>query len=298
MSLETAARHDFVYRFGRRTYDLSARTYVMGILNVTPDSFSDGGLYVDPARAVDHALKMVEDGADFIDVGGESTRPRGKAYGHGAEPVAPKEELQRVIPVIRRLAAESDVPISIDTYKAAVAREACSAGASIVNDISAFHSDPAMPEAAASAGATAILMHMRGTPRTMQADPSYADLFGEISTYLAEALRVGKEAGVSQMIIDPGIGFGKTLDHNLRLLKGIAEFHSLGYPLLVGPSRKSFIGAVLGLPVEQRLEGTLAAVVAAAMAGANVVRVHDVREAVRALRVTDAIRMSSPPITE
>src|SRR5512143_882551 len=192
MSLQTAARSDFVYRLGRRTYDLSARTYVMGILNVTPDSFSDGGLYFDPARAVERALKMVEDGADFIDVGGESTRPRGKAYGHGSEPVTPEEELQRVLPVIRRLAEEADIPISIDTYKAAVAREACSAGASIVNDISGFHSDPAMAETVASAGATAILMHMRGNPRTMQADPSYSDLFGEICTYLAEALAVGQ----------------------------------------------------------------------------------------------------------
>lgn len=292
MSLHTVPRTDFVYRFGRRTYDLSARTYVMGVLNVTPDSFSDGGLYLDPERAVEHALKMVEDGADFIDVGGESTRPRGKSYGNGAEPVDAEEELLRVLPVIRRLAAESDIPISIDTYKSAVAREACAAGASVVNDISSFHSDPGMPGAVASAGATAILMHMRGTPQTMQAEPAYADLFGEISSFLAEALARGKEAGVHQMFVDPGIGFGKTVEHNLRLLKGISEFRDLGYPLLVGPSRKSFIGAVLGLPVEERVEGTIAAAVAAAMAGAHVVRVHDVREVVRALKVSDAIRKS------
>lgn len=262
----------------------------MGVLNVTPDSFSDGGLHLDPERALDHALKMVTEGADFIDVGGESTRPRGRSYGTGAEPVNAEEELRRVLPVIGRLAAESDIPISIDTYKSAVAREACAAGASIVNDISGFHSDPAMPQTVASAGATAILMHMRGTPQTMQVDPAYTDLFGEISAFLAEALARGKEAGVQQMIVDPGIGFGKTVEHNLRLLKGISRFRTLGYPLLVGPSRKSFIGAVLGLPVEDRLEGTIAAAVVAAMAGVHVVRVHDVREVVRALRVSDAIR--------
>ncbi len=264
----------------------------MGILNVTPDSFSDGGLYLDPERAVEHALKMVQDGADFVDVGGESTRPRGKSYGKGAEPVGAEEELRRVLPVICRLAAESDIPISIDTYKSVVAREACAAGASIVNDISAFHSDPAMPRTVASAGATAILMHMRGTPQSMQADPVYADLFGEISAFLAEALARGIEAGVPQMIVDPGIGFGKTVEHNLRILKDISEFRSLGYPLLVGPSRKSFIGTVLGLPLEERLEGTIAAAVAAAMAGAHIVRVHDVREVVRAMKVSDAIRKS------
>ncbi len=296
MPLNTASQPDFVYRFGRRTYDLSARTYVMGVLNVTPDSFSDGGLYLDPEQALDHALKMAEEGADFIDVGGESTRPRGTSYGAGAEPVDATEELRRVLPVISRLAARSDVPISIDTYKPAVAREACAAGASIVNDVSGFHADPAMARTVASAGATAILMHMLGTPRTMQADPAYTDLFGEISAYLAEAIALGKEAGIRQMIVDPGIGFGKTVEHNLRLLKGISEFRKLGYPLLVGPSRKSFIGAVLDLPVEDRLEGTIAAAVVAATAGVHIVRVHDVREVARALRVSDAIRNTS--ITE
>ncbi len=294
----SAAQTSFLYRFGRRTYDLSARTSVMGVLNVTPDSFSDGGRYLDAESAVDHAQQMIEEGADFIDVGGESTRPRGQAYGQGAEPVGIEEELRRVLPVICRLAAVSDIPISIDTYKSAVAKEACAAGAVIVNDISGFHSDSAMAETVAMASATAVLMHMRGTPQTMQAEPAYADLFGEITAYLSEGLAQGREAGIRQMLIDPGIGFGKTVEHNLRLLNGIAEFKRLGYPLLVGPSRKSFIGTVLGLPIEQRLEGTLAASVAAAMGGANVIRVHDVKAAVRALKVTDAIRMSSSPSTE
>lgn len=291
-----AALSKFQYRFGRRTYDLSARTHVMGILNVTPDSFSDGGRYLDAGRAVDYAHRMIEDGADFVDVGGESTRPRGKSYGSGAEPVDVAEELRRVVPVIQRLAAESDIPVSVDTYKSVVAKEALASGALIVNDISGFHADPAMAEVVAGAGATAVLMHMQGTPRTMQANPRYVDLFGEISAYLEEGLLRGRAAGVRQMFADPGIGFGKTLKHNLRLLHGVAEFHRLGYPLLVGPSRKSFIGEILDLPSEQRLEGTLAAAVAVALQGVHVVRVHDVRETVRALRVTDAIR--SPSITE
>jgi dihydropteroate synthase len=291
-----AARPTFLYRFGKRTYDLSARTYVMGILNVTPDSFSDGGRYEDPLRALDHARAMIAEGADFIDIGGESTRPRGKSYGAGARPVDAEEEIRRVIPVIKALSAESDIPLSIDTTKSAVAREALASGAVIVNDISGFSADPAMPGVVGSAGATAVLMHMQGTPQTMQLDPRYTDLFGEISAFLAESLSRGRDSGVRQMFVDPGIGFGKNLQHNLRLLGGIAEFHRLGYPLLVGPSRKAFIGAVLDLPVEERLEGTIAAAVALAMQGVHVVRVHDVKEVTRALRVIDAIR--SPSVTE
>jgi dihydropteroate synthase len=270
----------------------------MGILNVTPDSFSDGGRYLDPERAVDHALRMIEDGADFVDVGGESTRPKGKSYGEGAEPVDAGEELRRVLPVIRRLAGETDVPISIDTYKSGVAKEALAAGATIVNDVSGLHADGAMAETVAAAGGTVVLMHMRGTPGTMQNDTRYANLFGEITAYLEESIGWARNAGIGQIFLDPGIGFGKNLEQNLRILGNIADFHKLGCPLLVGPSRKSFIGAILDLPVEERLEGTLGAAVALAMQGVHVVRLHDVRAAARALRVSDAIRMSSPPIKE
>jgi dihydropteroate synthase len=283
----------FAYRFGRAEYALSARTHLMGIINVTPDSFSDGGQYLDPDRAVELGHRMAEEGADFLDVGGESTRPRGGAYGNGAVPVGAEEELERVLPVISRLSKLTAVPISVDTYKAAVAAEAIRAGAVVVNDISGFHYDPAMPEVVAQAGASAVLMHILGTPQTMQANPEYEDLFGEILTYLQEGIALGLKAGVRQMMVDPGIGFGKTVQHNLALLGGLRKLQVLGYPLLVGPSRKSFLGKILGLPVEDRLEGTLASLVAAILNGANVIRVHDVREAKRAALVADAIKQSS-----
>jgi dihydropteroate synthase len=289
---KTRENTHFVYRFGTRTYDLSSRTHIMGVLNVTPDSFSDGGTYVSPERAVEQAIRMVDDGADFLDIGGESTRPKGKAYGDGAEPISAEEELKRILPVIEKVASLTDVPISVDTYKSGVAREALAAGAVVVNDISGFHSDPAMPDVVARAGASAVLMHMRGTPKTMQQNPEYKDLFGEIREYLSEGLALGHQAGIRQLIVDPGIGFGKTLAHNLRLIAGLPLFGSLGYPLLVGPSRKSFIGSILDLPTEERLEGTLASVVAAVLRGANVVRVHDVKAVKRAVQVADAIRQA------
>jgi dihydropteroate synthase len=270
----------------------------MGILNVTPDSFSDGGRYLDPERAVEHALRMIEEGADFIDVGGESTRPRGKSYAEGAEPVDEAEELRRVLPVVRHLAGKTDVPISVDTCKSSVAKEALAAGATIVNDVTGLHADRAMAETVAAAGGTVVLMHMRGTPRTMQSDTRYADLFGEITAYLEESIALARGAGIGQAFVDPGIGFGKNLEQNLQILGNVGEFHKLGCPLLVGPSRKSFIGAILDLPVEERLEGTLGAAVALALQGVHVVRIHDVRAAARALRVSDAIRMSSLPIME
>jgi len=283
-------RSGLVYRFGRKEMDFGARTYVMGILNVTPDSFSDGGKYDTPERAVDGALAMIEDGADLIDVGGESTRPRGGAYGEGAEPVSEEEELRRVLPVIERLAGRTDIPLSIDTYKSGVARRALEAGAVIVNDVSGFRFDPAMPAVVASAGASAVVMHIQGTPKTMQQHPVYADLIGEVTASLRESVRRGQEHGVKQMLVDPGIGFGKTLEHNLHLIKEIASFRSLGVPVLVGPSRKAFIGTLLNAGVEDRLEGSLAATVACVLYGANVVRVHDVRAAARAVTVADAIR--------
>ena len=278
-----------VYRFGRREYDFAVRTHVMGILNVTPDSFSDGGQFLDPVRAVERGLAMVADGVDFVDVGGESTRPRGTAYGQGAEPVSVEEELHRVIPVVRGLAAQTDVPISIDTSKSVVAREALHAGAQIVNDVSGLEADDAMPGVVADAGASVVVMHMRGTPRTTQQQTRYDDLFGEIRAALAMAAAKARDAGIVQVIIDPGIGFAKCFQDNLRLMSGLREFHFLGCPVLVGPSRKAFIGEVLGLPIDDRLEGTIGAAVAAAMWGAHIVRVHDVKPVCRALKVADAI---------
>lgn len=283
----------FVYRFGKREYDLTSRTHLMGVLNVTPDSFSDGGRYLDPDTAVAHALRMVDEGADIIDVGGESTRPRSTAYGEGAEPVDVTEELRRVLPVIERLARVSDVPISIDTYKAEVARRALEAGAVIVNDISGLRFDAEMADVIGQAGASVVIMHIKGTPKTMQLNPAYEDLFGEIKAYLAEGIDKARQAGIKQIIIDPGIGFGKQLEHNLRLISGLEQFRSLGYPLLVGASRKSFIGTVLNVPVHERVEGSLAAAVAAVLRGANILRVHDVRETKRAVAIADAIRRAS-----
>lgn len=279
-----------LFRFGNREVDFAARTHVMGILNVTPDSFSDGGEFMEPSRAVERGLAMVDEGADFIDVGGESTRPRGTAYGQGAESITVQEELRRVIPVIRDLARQTDVPVSIDTSKAVVAREALEAGAVIVNDISGFGVDEAMPEVVAAAGASVIVMHMRGTPRTMQQQTTYENLFGEIKDVLAAAVAKARKAGVAQIIVDPGIGFAKGVKDNLRLMAGAHEFRSLGCPVLVGPSRKAFIGDILGLPVDDRVEGTIGAAVAAAMFGAHIVRVHDVRPVRRALMIADAIR--------
>jgi len=280
----------FLYRFGQRTYDLSARTYIIGVLNVTPDSFSDGGRYVDPDRAVDHALGMIEEGADIVDVGGESTRPKSVAYGEGAEPVPVEEEVRRVIPVIKNLVRQTNVPVSIDTFKSAVASRALDEGAVIVNDVSGFAFDAEMPHVVAERGASAILMHIKGTPKTMQQNPTYDDLFGEVIAYLSAGLRKGEEQGIHQLIVDPGIGFGKTVEHNLRLIKGLNRLKDLGYPVLVGPSRKSFIGTILDLPVEERLEGTLAACVASILHGANMLRVHDVRAAKRAATMIDALK--------
>lgn len=271
---------------GRFVLRTGARTLVMGILNVTPDSFSDGGRFFDPALAADRAARMVAEGADLIDVGGESTRP-------GADEVTAAEELERVVPVVRRLAASLDVPISIDTSKAAVAEAALGEGASIVNDVTAL-GDPRMAAVVAKGRAGLVLMHMKGTPRTMQQATEYGDLFGEVSAFLEE--RAGRAAGAGVdprgIWVDPGIGFGKTVEHNLELVVRAAGLGAGSRPVLVGPSRKSFLGKVLDLPVGERLEGTIAACVVAAWNGADAVRVHDVRECVRALRVTDALRTS------
>jgi dihydropteroate synthase len=265
--------------------DMSRRTAVMGIVNVTPDSFSDGGRYLDAAQAVAHGERMAHEGADLIDVGGESTRP-------GALPVSAEEEMARVIPVIRGLRRKISLPISIDTMKSQVARAALDEGADVINDISALGFDAAMASLAAAEKVPVVLMHMQGTPRTMQKSPSYGDVVEEVRTYLHSRMQFAVESGVEteRIVIDPGIGFGKNLEHNLTLLRGLAALTALGLPVLVGTSRKTFLGKLLDAAPEERLEASLAAAVAAVLAGANIVRVHDVKEAVRAVRIADALR--------
>jgi len=276
-----------VWRVGERAFDCSERTLVMGIVNVTPDSFSDGGRFLLPVYAVRHAQQLLADGADIVDVGGESTRP-------GSDPVGTDEELSRVIPVIRRLVEESPrAVISIDTRKAAVAAAALAEGAAIVNDVSAG-ADPGMFDVVREAGAGIVLMHMKGEPKTMQQAPVYEDVVGEVHEYLRERVEAAAFAGIDpeRIAIDPGIGFGKELEDNLELLRRIDAFLDLARPVLVGPSRKRFIGAILDLPEDQRAEGTVGAVSWLVSHGAHVVRVHDVKETVRAVRVIDAISRS------
>jgi dihydropteroate synthase len=266
--------------------DFSVKTHIMGVLNVTPDSFSDGGIHFDKERAVERALRMADEGADIIDIGGESTRP-------GSDPVSLEEELARTIPVIGTLAAKVKVPLSIDTYKAAVAERALDAGAAIVNDISGLRFDAAMAGLVAKRDVPVVVMHIKGSPKDMQVSPTYDALIPEIIAYLRESLRLASEAGVrdEMVIVDPGIGFGKTFDQNLEILNRLEEFRALERPILVGPSRKAFIGKILNdAPAGERLEGTAAAVAVSVMKGANIVRVHDVREMARVARVTDAIR--------
>jgi dihydropteroate synthase len=278
------------FTLGKKVLDFGERSYIMGVLNVTPDSFYDGGRYFSVDQAVDRALEMVAEGADIVDVGGESTRPRGSAYGEGSVDVPAEEELRRVLPVVERLAKATDAPISVDTSKSDVAREVLKAGASIVNDISGFRFDRNMAEIVGKAGATAVIMHTSGRPSDMQQKVSYKDLFGEIRGYLHEGITLGERAGVRQFFVDPGLGFGKSSGDNFKLIAGLSSFRDLGYPILIGASRKSFIGKELGLPVESRLEGSIAALTAAILNGASVVRVHDVKESRRAALIADAIR--------
>jgi dihydropteroate synthase len=273
-----------IWRVGDRAFDGSERTLVVGILNVTPDSFSDGGRFLDRATAVAHATEMVDDGADILDVGGESTRP-------GSEAVSADEELSRVRPVIERLVEQHPaIPVSIDTRKADVAAEALDAGATIVNDVSGG-SDPEMFDVVREREAAVVLMHMQGDPKTMQEAPHYDDVVGEVHEYLRQRIEAAELAGIApdRIAVDPGIGFGKDLDQNLELMRGVGELLDLGRPVLVGPSRKRFIGAILDLPEDERVEGTIGAVVWMVGKGAPIVRVHDVREVVRAVRVADAI---------
>ena len=255
----------------------------MGILNVTPDSFSDGGKFSSARSAIDHAVRMGDEGADIIDIGGESTRP-------GSDAVTSEEEIRRVVPVIEELVKKISVPISIDTYKSDVARAALEAGARIVNDISGFAFDGSMPSVAAMHKATAVLMHIQGTPKLMQQHPQYKNVTEEVKNFLEKQIGLARTAGVEQIIVDPGIGFGKTLAHNVTLFKELESFRSLGCPVLVGPSRKSFLGTLLDLPVEERVEGTAAAVAVSILRGAHIVRVHDVQAMKRVAIVTDALR--------
>ncbi|MBI5442006.1 MAG: dihydropteroate synthase [Deltaproteobacteria bacterium] len=267
---------------------LSERPHVMGVVNITPDSFSDGGDHLAPEVAAARAVQMVDEGADILDLGAESTRP-------GADPVSEEEELARLMPVLEHLAPRVPVPISVDTYRSRVARRAVEAGASIINDISGLKADPEMAAVAAETGASVVLMHMRGTPRTMQLDTSYADLLGEVGGSLRECAEKALAAGVARekIVLDPGIGFGKDKEGNLLLLQRLGELSSLGYPLLVGASRKAFIGRVLGIErPKERLEGALAAAVLAIWNGAQCVRVHDVRETRRAVDLAWAVRQA------
>lgn len=264
---------------------LGERTWVMGVLNVTPDSFSDGGLFAQRDAAVAHGLALFEAGADLVDVGGESTRPAGAAR------IGAAEELRRVIPVIEELRRRGAGPISIDTTKAVVAEAALDAGADMVNDVSGFRFDPDLAGLVAARGVPVVLMHLRGDFAEMHQEPAYADVMGEVVAELGERVATAERAGVprSRVIVDPGIGFAKDASHSLEVLRRLSELSALDCPILVGPSRKSFIGKVLDLPVERRLLGTAAAVAASIFGGAHLVRVHDVKEMVEVVRMCDAI---------
>jgi dihydropteroate synthase len=267
-------------------FNFSVKTHIMGILNVTPDSFSDGGHFFNRDRAIEQALRMQTDGADIIDIGGESTRP-------GSEPVSVRDEISRTIPVIKSLVKAANIPVSIDTCKSQVADAALSAGASIVNDISGLRFDKKMAHVIARHKAPVAIMHIKGTPKNMQNNPVYKALIPEIMDSLRESIAIAEQAGIpgDRIIIDPGIGFGKTVAHNLEIIRRLDEFAGFEKPVLLGPSRKSFIGKVLGdLPVTERLEGTAAAVAAAILKGAHILRVHDVKEMVRVARLADAIK--------
>jgi len=286
------SRTRYRLEWGRHRLELGRRTCIMGIVNVTPDSFSDGGRFLDPRNAVVQGLRLAAEGADIIDIGGESTRPF-------SESVSADEEIRRVVPVVAELSQKIRIPISIDTSKAAVARRALEAGAAMINDIAALRSDAGLAELAAEFGVPVILMHMRGEPRTMQVTPRYDDLVGEIYSFLQEAADAAERQGIARerLIVDPGIGFGKTAEHNLQLIHRMADFSGLGLPLLAGPSRKSFIRRLVkpagepDIPPDRPVveTGTQAAVAASVFNGAHIVRVHDVANTVATVNVVDAI---------
>lgn len=269
---------------GKHRLDLSSPV-VMGILNITPDSFSDGGRFVDPMRAIAHAQSMIDAGAAIIDIGGESTRP-------GAEPVSLQMELDRVIPVVETLSSEIDVPVSVDTSKPQVMREAIAAGAGMINDVMALRAEGAIDAVRDADNVALCLMHMQGEPRVMQQNPVYVDVVDEVSTFLKARASDCQAAGISpgRIVLDPGFGFGKRLEHNRALLKNVNQLAAAGYPVLAGLSRKSMIGQLLGdVPVEHRLFGSVSAAVIAAMKGAGILRVHDVSETVDAIKIVKAI---------
>ncbi len=278
---------------GISTLHLSERTHVMGILNVTPDSFYDGGKYNRVDRALAHAVRMAEQGADCIDIGGESTRP-------GADTVEPETERARILPVIRALRKQVRIPISIDTRKSTVAEAALYEGANAINDISGLRYDDRMAEVAARFQVPIVLMHMRGTPKNMQQCTEYSNLLGEIVSFFGTQIRLCEAAGIrkDKIVLDPGIGFGKRWEDNFRILGHLDRFRSLECPLLVGVSRKSFIGKALDIGEDDRLSGTLAAVVVAVLNGAHMVRVHDVREAVQAVRIADRMKRLDPSMEQ
>ena len=286
-TLKNISKTQYAIRCRKRTLTLGKRTLLMGVLNVTPDSFSDGGLFFDKEKAISHGLRLVEEGADIIDIGGESTKP-------GSKPLELEEELRRVIPVIKSISAEVDVPISIDTYKSTVAQKAIEAGAEIINDISGLNFDPSLAKVASKEDTPLVLMHIRGTPETMQKNVHYDSLFSEILQYLKDSIQRAESAGLDprQIIVDPGIGFGKTVEDNLLIIKNLHEFRILGKPILLGTSRKSFIGKILNAEVGDRMEGTLSSITAGVLNGANIIRCHDALQAKRAIAVADAIRLA------
>ncbi|MCF6150182.1 MAG: dihydropteroate synthase [Candidatus Kuenenia sp.] len=285
--MENSGNGYFEIDYPRGKLFLGKKTHIMGVLNVTPDSFYDGNKNFVLEDAIDYAHKMIDEGADIIDVGGESTRP-------GASPISEDEELKRVIPLIKILAKEINKPISIDTYKAVVAEKAIEEGASIINDIGGLIDDKNMAKVVAEARVPVVIMHKKGTPRTMQRNPIRKNLFPEIMSYWGRSINAAVEAGIekSKIILDPGIGFGKTVQQNLEILKRLYEFKRMEYPLLIGTSRKNFIGVLLNVSVQERLYGTLATIAVAIMNGANIIRVHDVKEAVQVATICDAIRNS------
>ena len=274
-----------IWNTGRRTFDLANRGVIMGVINVTPDSFSDGGNFTAASAAVDHGLRLVDEGAEILDIGGESTRP-------GAAPVSAEDELRRVLPVIEGLAAKTGAALSIDTSKASVARAAVAAGAEIINDVTALQGDDDMARVAAESACAVVLMHMRGTPRTMQQDPHYDDVVAEVSAHLAQRVDAARAAGIvaDRIAIDPGIGFGKTVEHNLQLIAGLGRFAALGHPVLLGVSRKSFLATAAQCPnVEDRDVPTAVLTAEGYRLGARIFRVHAVQPNVQALRLAESL---------